>query len=401
MKSRLFILLATTATLLIVLFSGCESSRQAIIQTGKFPLFENDYKKAMEYLRRDSFQDFEKGELSFLTLRFWNRDNVKIAGQLAQLYVAWTEQLKNEVDFLRMRLVASEMAKREDDKKALYTLIDYRLAQLAEIEENARGLCNVLITYNASDYISHRVMADYYRIMGDRENMEQSLANVEAINPQSNGLIFIRGAAKMQFDRDYIGAIHLFDEAIKRDPKFIKALYFKGLSYSAMSSDKMAKAIMQEVMKMSPEHPGAKAFLSAEAYIDSLQELNRSLIKYTGSEKGGKPDEPQLVYWLAEWVADIPKVRYRIAAPTRTDAEIRLVVSLVADGEQVLSHKEKTLSMEANAFRTESQKLEIPAYDKSLTLDILIQLMMKKSGEESFQTVTVRRAPLPRNGKRD
>ena len=235
--------------------------------------------QARSMLRLDDYRKFEAGEVDFKALRFANPEDHELSGWLAQLYLAWAEQLSTEIDMLQKQLLASTSANLVDDMAGFVKLIEGKLAKLNECKTNAKTLAEQLVLAKPDHYIGYRVLADYYRLLGDKATMAEQLAEVRRLNPESVGLLFIEGAAKAGFDKDYKGAIALYDTALERDPNFVKALYFKALAYSAMPDDETAKSTMEAVLKASPEHPGARLYFSVKKYIADIAGEAKKLVE--------------------------------------------------------------------------------------------------------------------------
>ena len=228
------------------------------------------WEQAKIMLRLDNHRGFQKGEEDFNTLRAQNPDDPKITGWLAQLYVAWAEAVKNDIEMLKRKIEASKAAKEMKDERSFFALIDTRLAKLAYLKGRAKSLGEELLSKHPENYIGHRVMADYYRLMNERDLMNAELEKVKSLNPDSVGLIFIQGAVKAQFEKDYNGAIALYDQALQRDPQFIKALFFKGLALDALDKKAEAHEVMELIRKKAGNHPGVQAYYSMETYISNL-----------------------------------------------------------------------------------------------------------------------------------
>jgi|GEM_PF-5174832 len=399
-----FKVLVTTFTLALFLaIAGCGTTdkgagKKADVKGKKTARqsLETTLESAQNMLRMDDYRDFEKAEFQFIAVRIWKMEDVKVAGWLAQLYVAWTDQLKYEISFLRLKLEAGRSFKPKEDIQALETIIDYRIEKLTEVEENAQQLCNMLKTYYPDSYLSHRVMADYYRIMGDEEKFRNRLLIVKELNPDSNGLLFLEGAASDIYDNDHIAAIDYYEKALKNDPKFVKALYFKGLAYHKMGHERRAKETMNEVLAISKNHPGAKAFLSATEYINELTEEAKRALKGTKIKKILNKDKPQLIYWVADWPEGKgPELKYRIAAPTEFDADVQLNISLVENTDKAIQTLTLLEKMKAGEFRTLSQHFYPPQKRKGFTYEIIIQLSVKLSGEDKFKVIQIRKATVP------
>ena len=282
--------------LALSVLGGCAGKRSADVQH-----YSSDklLSSAKHMVRMDNFREFDRAEFQFLALRVFKTEDVQLSGWLAQLYICWAEQLKSEVDFMRLKMAALRAADNEKELAALSNMVNYRLVQLDEVLESARRLSNTLRRYYPKEYITHRVLADYYRVMGDFEQATDQVMLVKALNPDSVGLRFLQGALKAQKDKDFIKAIEDYDQAIKLDPLFIKAIYFKALAYHEMGHKEKAKEAMLEVLKNSPEHPGARAFLAADDYLKTLTTEAMKNLKYARSERIQQPKEPHLIYWLA------------------------------------------------------------------------------------------------------
>lgn len=100
--------------------------------------------------------------------------------------------------------------------EALIVLASEHAARGAKI---ARGV----IDSNPDNYLGYRVAADYYRLRQDWANFKKMIEQIEATNPDSNGLLFLRGVAAVEFDDDLGQAIGHFRQALERDPKFTRA----------------------------------------------------------------------------------------------------------------------------------------------------------------------------------
>ncbi len=401
-KCMVFVLMM----MLSVLTSSCYSNKQeqAISQLDAFR-GGGKLQDAEKMLRLDDFRNFEEAEINFLTLRLYNRENTHIAGWLAQLYVAWAEQLQNEVNILRMRLKRIKTTGSQKEIEAAYHLMDYRISQLNEVEDAAKGICNLLISYNSEAYISHRVMADYYRLMGDEKMMNQELEEVEKLNPDSNGLVFVRGAGLMRFHGKYMEALALFEKAIKKDPGFVKAVFYKGLVYSALGDSTKADEVMREVLKASPNHPGAKTFLSKTAYIKELGDEARANMPEAGKSKVKTSYEgPKLVLWAGTRNQGKPGVRCRIKGAINSGNEHKLLVSLVSDGgERVVATKESLINMTKGDYQSINVDFDLDTAESKGRLEVFVHHMIRieggdnknEDGEFKYRTVEMRSAFVP------
>ncbi len=392
--------LAIFAALLVSigLLSACDTQQEArardILNTSEYG---GNLKTAERMLRLDDFREFEQAEVHFLMLRLKDRDDVHTAGWLAQLYVAWTEQLRSEIDLLRLKLIAAELADQQSERMNVLQLLDLRTNQLGEVTESARLLGGVIVRYNPDTYIGHRVMADYYRVMGDREAMQKEIEEVKKLNPDSVGLLFIQGAALAGFDHDYKGAIQLYNQALEKDPMFIKALYFKGLAQEQRGEKDAAALTMQQVLEKSPKHPGATAYVALNQYIDSLgEEARLEFAEMTKNQvdRTTLTDVPRLVFWVGEWINGQPRLRYRLSGLPYGRADVRLDISLIEGDQRVVDTKEEKIHLLPGGFTSGTASFAGIKIDPKEYYSILVRVMAKTPEEQSYQTVEAHRTQL-------
>jgi tetratricopeptide (TPR) repeat protein len=62
-----------------------------------------------------------------------------------------------------------------------------------------------------------------YKETGDWDGFALMAAKVESINPDSNGLVFLKGAAALQRDSDPETAIEYYRAALANDSQFVRA----------------------------------------------------------------------------------------------------------------------------------------------------------------------------------
>jgi hypothetical protein len=73
------------------------------------------------------------------------------------------------------------------------------------------------------DYLGYRLLADYQRLRGSWEDFDLTVAQLAALNPQSNGLRFLRALSEIdRFGRAEEGR-RLLQEALANDPHFVRA----------------------------------------------------------------------------------------------------------------------------------------------------------------------------------
>lgn len=384
--------------LLLLYLSACQVSVQERIAREQLDIYlgGGSFEKAKEALRLDDFRYFDKAEMHLLTLRLGQRENVQIAGWLAQLYVAWAEQLRSEIWMLRVKLAAARARGEQKDRQAVFSLIDYRINQLEEVEEGAQGMCNLLVTYNSDDYIGHRVLADYYRLMGDEKLMRREMEEVRRLNPKSVGLIFLEGAAKAFFEHDYQAAIIHYEQSLEKDQNFVKGRYFKGLAEHSLGQVESARLTMERVLEQSASHPGARGYLSMEKYLSDLTEEARLNMTPTGSDPVYSEGGPRLVLWAGETSGLRPGINCRIKGADAFMTEHKLLATLVTGGgTRVIAQRETIFNLKENEYSSIHLDFEFEKDNNFDDLEVLLHHLVRLPGTEDYQTVDIRRTPVP------
>ena len=85
------------------------------------------------------------------------------------------------------------------------------------------------------------------------------MRKLEKLNPDSNGLRFLRGVVALQREQELKQAERHFKEAVKNDRQFAKAQYYLALTYFKMRRMDDARRALDKTLKMSPGHPFANA----------------------------------------------------------------------------------------------------------------------------------------------
>jgi hypothetical protein len=80
-----------------------------------------------------------------------------------------------------------------------------------------------VMSAHPDSYLGYRLAADYYRTVRDWTRFEAMVARIETLNPKSNGLVFLRGAAAFARDRDVEAASSWFARALDSDRDFLRA----------------------------------------------------------------------------------------------------------------------------------------------------------------------------------
>lgn len=193
-----------------------------------------------EILKRDELTLFPAG------VAFASKDqSVKGKTLLAQIELAWGEaqhmlsdlldratyQLKNEHQSLTRRASSRALTEQETARlKALDdTLLDVAgvseaLTRLGD-EHIGKGIevAKGLIASAPDDYQGYRVAADYYRLRDEWPQFDATIAKLQALNPDSNGLVFARAMEALQRKNDRAKATELLGQALAKDPKFTRA----------------------------------------------------------------------------------------------------------------------------------------------------------------------------------
>jgi len=391
-------IITVPALILAVFFTiSCNSTKAQKNYLGTIA-FENatQLQLAESMLRLDNFRDFDKAELEFLDLRLSNPDNPYIDGWLAQLYVAWAEQLRTEVHVLQWQLSAASTENSRRKLLSIKNLLEYRLVQLEKVKQNAGQLCNALISYNQDNYISHRVMADYYRLMGDYNMMQFEMLAVERLNPESVGLLFLKGIAMASFKQNYPAAIGFYNKALEKDPMFVKASYFKGLAYHAMKKHTRATNIMNAVLEKSPMHPGARLYLDANQYISSLREEIQELALNNHPTEEDSTEGATLVKYSCEWIDEFPSISIRIKGDRQQISDLLVAITLVNEQSGLLMTRSQEVQVKAGGFKNINYTFEKNHDSCRKASAMLIKLQIRIPGSDEYKTVEIKKTFLPR-----
>jgi len=225
--------------------------------------------EVVEVLRLDEVNRFPAAVAFIATQK-----DVKSRALHGQLELAWAEGLSllSELNVnlaARLReLTAQSEAKAAadglspDEFKALGELRAATLEtqQTAKVLEQAaaehlqRGLAIAaqVIKANPDNYLGYRVAADSYRLQRDWKSFERALVRVEKTNPGSNGLLFLKGVAAAQRDRDAKGAAKFLNAALAKDPKFARAQAHLVLIAGSLDE---AREELDKLAAINPRHP--------------------------------------------------------------------------------------------------------------------------------------------------
>jgi hypothetical protein len=175
--------------------------------------------------------------------------NHNLAGRLREFAAA--SEKKSAVDGLS----ADELRELQELRDA--TLESQQTAKVLEAsaaEHLARGLAlaNEVIKSNPTNYLGYRLAADSYRLRGDWKSFDKMLSKVEKANPKSNGLLFLKGVAAAQRDRDGAAAAKFLNAALQNDPKFARAQAHLVLNAASLQA---AREQLDKLAAISPRHP--------------------------------------------------------------------------------------------------------------------------------------------------
>lgn len=129
-----------------------------------------------------------------------------------------------------------------------------KVLEAAAAEHLTRGLAiaNEVIKANPTNYLGYRLAADSYRLRGDWKAFDAMVKKVEKANPNSNGLLFLKGVAAAQRDKDGTAAKKFLSAALAKDPKFARAQAHQVLIASSLQS---AREELEKLKAISPRHP--------------------------------------------------------------------------------------------------------------------------------------------------
>jgi tetratricopeptide (TPR) repeat protein len=153
----------------------------------------------------------------------WGEAELTVAEVLADT----AERLDENVKSLQLRRSTPDVQAQLDAERArvqLYRDTDEALRMLAA-EHVAAGVEESMkyVKDKPDDYVGYRVAADAHRLRDEWKEFAENLAKVEERNPDSNGLVFLRGVAAEFRDNDATEAIKLFKQAVANDPQFVRA----------------------------------------------------------------------------------------------------------------------------------------------------------------------------------
>lgn len=240
---------------------------------------------ALEILRRDQIDLFSAG-VQFTAAT----GGAEALALQAQLELAWGESQQILADMfalgtarLNRSVRALELRGDELDRGTLRRVQDLKLqasesllvsealGRLAsEHVSTGASLARRVIQEKPSEYLGYRVAADYHRLRHDWPKFEEMVRRIEAANPDSIGLLFLRGVGAWYRDNDLEESRRHLRLALEKDPKFARAQV--QLVLSAPSTEE-TKAELAKLAALNPNHQlivWAKSLLDAAEEADGL-----------------------------------------------------------------------------------------------------------------------------------
>lgn len=189
----------------------------AVLKSDRLDLFPD----AVAFL--SSQNTHEARALKAQVLLAWGEAELTVAEVLADT----ADRLDESVRALQVRkLNEADTAKLEANRARvqLYRDTDQALRLLAA-EHVAAGVedAQKVIADKPDDYTGYRIAADAHRLRDEWKEFSAMVGKVEERNPDSNGLLFLRGVAAQMRDGDAGEATKLYRQALEKDPQFIRA----------------------------------------------------------------------------------------------------------------------------------------------------------------------------------
>jgi tetratricopeptide (TPR) repeat protein len=225
----------------------------------------------LEILRNDQISQFAAG------IAFAKTQSGEQARALeGQIELAWADgqQVLADVLSFNAKKRVSESGKQEPETQAKTTEM-MRVAQSLRIMakgHQARGakIANEIIRTAPKDYVGYRLIADYYRLQLQWKEFGETLDQVQARNPKSNGLIFQQGVASLVRDDKPEAAVGFFKQALSNDPKFVRAQAY------LVSAQASLEGMVQEYLNLKKLNPHHQIVTFAGPFFDSLNQQLRS-----------------------------------------------------------------------------------------------------------------------------
>lgn len=249
---------------------------------------------AQNIVRSDNISLFPKADAVFAAHLVKQPDDLKNLTWHAQLYLAWSDsasltqktlgssvsRLEKKKEKAEQILAAAEvdMAQQEQAKASieelnwLIPMTNKVLAELAKVQQEKLAIGQektlAILEKHKDTYQGFRLGADMTRQTDEWDKYSDYITKLEQLNPDSNGLLFIRGVVAFSRDKDLQKAEKFLQQAVANDPKFTKAQYYLALTYLNRRKLEDADQAMAKTLEISPGHPFANA---VQKYINRLQ----------------------------------------------------------------------------------------------------------------------------------
>ena len=186
----------------------------------------------MQILKRDQVTLFPAGVALARSL-----EGLEAMALEAQLELAWGESYLVAMAVLqhlseelgRVQKALPESASPADREWLVKTLRQndryaeaFQLLSIAHLTSGSAKADEVMSAHPDS-YLGYRLAADYYRTVRNWARFDAIVTRIEALNPKSNGLVFLKGTAAFARDRDVAAASRWFTTALASDREFVRA----------------------------------------------------------------------------------------------------------------------------------------------------------------------------------
>ena len=179
-----------------------------------------------------------------------------------KLEPAERENIKDSVSLAKMQINAV--------KKASDNLNSIAFTKLKKGSE----MVLKVLEKNPESYGGYRLAADLYRINKEWEKCHQAMEKIEKLNPDSNGLRFIKGAVALHEKQDHKEAVSFLKLAVEKDPKFAKAWFFLASVYMDMKETDKALDALNKCLEVSTGHQLA---LAGKRLLESAGKMNKQI----------------------------------------------------------------------------------------------------------------------------
>ncbi len=147
---------------------------------------------------------------------------------LAELFSDAANRLRQSVRYLSRGAFQGdeEKARIAEMKKTIEqceTVSEALEALAAEHVGKGAGLAQEVINANPNDYVGWRLAADFYRMRGEWPKFDEMVKKIEETNPESNGLLFLKGTAALERDGNVVESTNLLRQALAKDKDFTRA----------------------------------------------------------------------------------------------------------------------------------------------------------------------------------